>query len=1133
MQHALFGERNPRQFWPLWSAYFLGTLQTSLFAVAIAISLIAADGNPHIPILTIAAIFYLLPLIFLAPLAGQLADGMPKQQIAVGVKLFEIIVAILAMIALITAQGWLAILVMLGLGCRTALFTPTRLSLIKEQLEQDQWVHANAWHIGAFGLAMPVGCGLAISLMAMPGGSALVGILLILSAVAGWMAMRQVTSSQPADRDLIIDPTSFPKPRQFLDQFKNTPGIFRSLLAIGWFWVLTTLYLAQIPSLANAAATDSRPGVLLVLAVFGATMMGAGLFYASKLSGRLSLTTLPLTAVGMAIFSFDLFFAVEPGMANEGLAALFSTFAGWRLLIDTIGLAFCTAIFAIPLHTLIHQDVDNTIIGRTFASGLIIAGIFVLISLVLSGLLTAIGLDLDTILLLAALGSLIAAVLVIVLMPSYALKALLKTLFKIAFRVEVKGLENVDKAGPRTLIVVNHVSWLDGALMMAFMSDLPVFAIYTHELERPEIKPFRKIANLFPIDPTNALALKDLIHKVEEGRPCVIFPEGRLSVTGALMKVYPGPGYVADRADAAIVPVRLDGVERLRWSPLFRGQIKQVYFPKIIIRCLEPRRLDLPDDLKGKARRDAAGQQLYNIMSDMVFRTTDLGETLFDGLIRAQGRASSRWPIVEDFTAKGLTYAQLIRGSMALGRCFESRTQKAERVGVILPNANAAAVSFFGLQAFGRVPAMLNYTAGLNTMRSAVTAADIKLIITSKTFIEKAKLENDVAGLAEQTKILYLEDLRSEIGLPQKLTAFWEGLRARSIHRSLNIKKDDPAVILFTSGSEGHPKGVVLSHGNILANCAQAAARVDYNQLDKTFDALPLFHSFGLTAGFILPTMFGVGVFLYPSPLHYKLVPEMVYANNATIMFGTNSFLMGYARAADPYDFRSLRYVFGGAEKIRDDTREMWSEKFGIRILEGYGATEASPSITTNTPMHNRRGTVGRFLPGIEWRLEPIEGIKEGGRLWIKGPNIMLGYLRFENPGQLEPVADGWYDTGDIASVDEEGYLRLLGRAKRFAKIAGEMVSLAAVEDLARAASPDATHAVVAIADARKGEKLILATTDKNLNRSKFGETIKQKQASDLSLPSDFFYVDELPLLGSGKINYPELTKLANAGQST
>jgi acyl-[acyl-carrier-protein]-phospholipid O-acyltransferase/long-chain-fatty-acid--[acyl-carrier-protein] ligase len=395
------------------------------------------------------------------------------------------------------------------------------------------------------------------------------------------------------------------------------------------------------------------------------------------------------------------------------------------------------------------------------------------------------------------------------------------------------------------------------------------------------------------------------------------------------------------------------------------------------------------------------------------------------------------------------------------------------------------------------------------------------VIVTSRLFIEKGRLANLVAALEKSVKIIYLEDVRASVTLADKIRGLLDANRPL-----VERKPDDWAAILFTSGSEGVPKGVVLSHRNMLANAAQAAARIDFGRPDKVFNVLPAFHSFGLTVGIILPLVSGVRIYLYPSPLHYRTVAELIYGVNATIMFGTDTFLAGYARVAHPYDFRSLRYILAGAEPVKESTRRTYMEKFGLRILEGYGVTETAPALALNTPMFNKFGSVGRILPGMEARLEPVEGVADGGRLRVRGPNVMLGYLKVENPGVLEPPPEGWHDTGDIVTIDEQGFITIKGRARRFAKIGGEMISLAAVEALASELWPNALSAIVAVPDARKGERLILATQQKNATRSEFQTFAKAKHASDLMIPAEVWVIDKLPVLGSGKVDQVSLIKL-------
>jgi acyl-[acyl-carrier-protein]-phospholipid O-acyltransferase/long-chain-fatty-acid--[acyl-carrier-protein] ligase len=541
-----------------------------------------------------------------------------------------------------------------------------------------------------------------------------------------------------------------------------------------------------------------------------------------------------------------------------------------------------------------------------------------------------------------------------------------------------------------------------------------------------------------------------------------------------------------------------------------------------MVTVLEPVRLEVDPELRGKKRRQAAGAALYEIMSNLVFRTTSTDRSVVEALLDAAKIHGMNHVIVEDSVAGAMSYRRLLMASRILGEKLMPLAGEGKPLGVMLPNANAAVVTLFGLMSAGRVPAMINFSAGSANILAACKAAQLTTIVTSRTFIERGKLGALVAALEPHVRIVYLEDVRKAVGALDKLRGL---LKARK--PLLPRKADDWAVILFTSGSEGVPKGVVLSHRNMLANTAQAAARIDFGRADKVFNVLPMFHSFGLTIGVVLPIVSGVRIFLYPSPLHYRTVPELVYNVNATIMFGTDTFLNGYARAGHAYDFRSVRYILAGAEPVKESTRHTYLEKFGLRILEGYGVTETAPALALNTPMFNKFGSVGRLLPGMELRLEKVEGIEDGGRLYVKGPNVMLGYLKAENPGVLEVPPGGWHDTGDIVSLDAQGFLSIKGRAKRFAKIGGEMVSLAAVEMLAAELWPDALSAVAALPDMRKGERLILFTQQAGATRSEFLTFARSKGASELMTPAEIVVMEKLPLLGSGKVDNVSLTNIA------
>jgi acyl-[acyl-carrier-protein]-phospholipid O-acyltransferase/long-chain-fatty-acid--[acyl-carrier-protein] ligase len=543
--------------------------------------------------------------------------------------------------------------------------------------------------------------------------------------------------------------------------------------------------------------------------------------------------------------------------------------------------------------------------------------------------------------------------------------------------------------------------------------------------------------------------------------------------------------------------------------------------------------MHVDDTIRGRARREKAGKILSDVMTDMVFSSSNFKTTLFDRLLDARIVHGGKKIIAEDINRKSITYDTLVTKCFALGKELTKYSRRGEPVGMLLPGALSSIVTFWGLHAYGRVPAMLNYTVGGQGMISACETAQIKTVITAKAFVLKAGLQDEVYALEKRVKILYLEDVAKDISSYIKLRSFIiskfdKGLKRR--HRVRGVSPDTPAVILFTSGSEGTPKGVVLSHQNLLANMNQIASRIDFNAQDIALNALPLFHSFGLTAGTLLTILSGIKTFLYPSPLHYRVIPEIAYDIGATIMFGTNTFLAGYAKHAHPYDFYSVRYVIAGAEKLKHEVRRTWEDKFGLRIFEGYGATETSPALAVNTAMDNVPGSVGRLLPGIEQRLEPVPGLEKGARLFVRGPNVMLGYMFHDNPGVLVPpethLGKGWYDTGDIVEINDEGFVTISGRAKRFAKVAGEMVSLTAVEALASKVWPDAQHAAVAVPDAKKGEQIVLMTTQEDADRSALVEQAKRDSVGEINVPRKVMVVVAIPVLGTGKTDYASAQSL-------
>ena len=1136
--HSQFALLKTKRFLPLFIAQAIGAFNDNAFRSALSMLFIYGISREVLAdpegTNSLSAALLILPFLLFSAFAGQLADKYDKAIIARRIKLAEIGLITLASYSLFQGNVSLQLLCMFLGGTQSAFFGPIKYSILPQYLTKQELLGGNGMiEMGTF-ISVLLGTIFGSLFILSSAGRGIVSVVMIGLAIVAYIAAWFMPKAPSAQPNMKINYNFISETWIVLKQSFEKRDVFLSILGISWFWFMGVVFLTQILPFTKNDLNATEIAATTIMAVFSVATGLGSVYCNTLLKGKITLKFVPISALLMSLFMFDLYFAagsfgsLGSASAPSGPMDLFTHFSGLRCLFDLFMIAFCSGLFVVPLFAVTQSRTPFYRRARIIGANNIMNAIFMVAATVVSGLMLKAGISVRGIYAIIGLANIIVVGYLIYLLPQTLFSSFMRSFFRFFYRVEVKGWENYKAAGKKVLIVPNHTSFLDGPMLSVFLPERAAFAINTYMAQAWWVKPAFALYDMCPIDPGNPLALRTLVDRLRHNQKVVIFPEGRITTTGGLMKIYEGPSAIAQMAKANVLPVRIDGA---LYSPFsfMRGKLRLRWFPKITITFLPPVKFDAPENLKGSALREYQAEKLYDVMSDMMFRSSNIDRTLWRALLDARALHGGDREIIEDIQRKPVTYDRLVMGSLILGRKLAKLTQGQKNVAVLMPNALGGTLAMFGLLAHGKVPAMLNFSTGAVNMSAACTAAQVRSIITSRKFIEAGEMQDQLDLLAKTNKIIFLEDVRDSVALSDKLYGLWAKTFTVQALKSAGAEIDStkPAITLFTSGSEGVPKGVVLSHRNLVANWQQATARIAFTPEDKVFNCMPVFHSFGLLAGLLLPLFGGVNSFQYPSPLHYKIVPELCYDTNATVLFGTDTFLTGYARSAHPYDFYKMRLVVAGAERVRAETREAWMEKFGLRIFEGYGATECSPAISFNTPMHFRSGSVGRIFDGIEFRLEPVPGIDNGGRLFVKGPNVMLGYLRADNPGVIESSPDGWYDTGDIVNVDEHRFITILGRAKRFSKIAGEMISLTAIEAKLQQLYPDLGHAVVALPDKKKGEQLIMFTTLNQPDRKKISDGMKSLGASDLMIPKIIFQVESLPLLGSGKTDYVALSRMA------
>src|SRR4051812_26096151 len=870
-----------RRFAPLFWCQFFSAFNDNFLKNALVFLILFRAGfeeGTANSLVTLTAAVFIGPFFFLSGLGGQMADRFDKSVVAKWVKLVEIAVSGLGVVGFWLHSVPIMFATLFMFGVIATLFGPVKYGILPDHLKKEELPAGNALVEGATFMAILLGTivgGLAAKEGTHPG---YFGAMIVIFSVLCWGASLLIPRTGQGAPNLYVDPNIARSTGSLLRDLWLDKRLLWGSLATSWFWLVGAVALGLMTPTVKTVLSNTEEVVTAYLAVFSIAIAIGSLLAAWLSHGRIALFPTLVGAFFLGVFALDLGFTIY-GAPLAGKPSVFEVFTSWpgiHVAIDLAGLAIAGGLFIVPAFSAVQSWAGADKRARVIAAVNVLNAVFIVGGTGVVAALQAAHVTLSQLFMLIGVLNLIAMIVIARTMPANGLRDFLTTMLRAMYRMEVKGAENFDNAGPNPIVALNHVSFLDAAVALSLMDKEPVFAIDYNIAQRWWVKPFLKLTRAMPLDPSKPMATRTLINAVKAGEPLVIFPEGRITVTGSLMKVYDGVGLIAEKSGAMVVPVKIDGLEATPFSRLSSAQVHRRWFPKVMITVLPPVRLAVAENLKGRHRRQAAGAALYEIMSDLVFRTTSTDRTVFQAAVDAAEVHGWKRVAVEDPVTGSLSYKRMLIGANVLGKKLMPLAAEGKALGVMLPNANGAVVTILAVMSAGRVPAMINFTAGAANILAACKAAEVTTIVTSRAFVEKGKLDAVAAQLAQAVNVVYLEDVRATVTTSDKLRgllAYKKPIVAR--------KPDDPAVILFTSGSEGTPKGVVLSHRNMLANCAQAAARIDFGRQDKLFNILPVFHSFGLTAGTILPLVSGVPIYLYPSPLHYRTVPELIYGVNA------------------------------------------------------------------------------------------------------------------------------------------------------------------------------------------------------------------------------------------------------------
>lgn len=1077
---GLFGDR---RFWPLMVTMFCGCLNDCILKNALIILIIykITSSQADFLVLLINSMF-ILPFIIFAGIAGQVSDKYEKALLIRIIKFSEIFIILLGLIGFYYSHLATLILSITLMGIHSAFFGTLKMSIIPDQLEQKDFMLANGYIETATFIGILIGTFL--------GGlytwhQQLVMVLMLLVACGGFISSLFIIKSPNYDPKVVINPNLWKGATDLLKECYMRPKIFLSILGISWFWFMGASILSQIPVITKNVFGCNESVTNLFLGVFSIGT-GLGSLLCSKiLKNNLSTKYIVASAVGMSVLGVDLYFLTRIPTSQVGelmnISMFLSRLESWHIMLNLMSFSMLGGIYVVPLYTIVQSLSLSDERSRMIAANNLMNAIFVIASALIIGALISIGCSISLVILILSLLNLMVAGYIYAFLPSKEplhvriVAALIRGFMNIFYKVEVIGLENYHKAGDRVVIISNHISYLDATLLSAYMPERPVFAINRVVAQKWWMKFFLKLIKAHPLDNNNPLAVKNLIREVQNKKKVAIFPEGRLSTTGKLMKTYAGPVFIAQRSKAKILPVVISGPEHTVFATARSMPIKRLFY-KVKIHIMPPVSPEgVLDNAVNKTKQ--AASWLYDLMLQSSLEAAGHKKPLFAQVALAAKTYGLNYPILDDASEIKRSYGWIIAKALQ----FADLMKKSQCVGLLLDNTSNSIPVLLGSQIAGVETVMLNKS----DIKSSCKKHDIAEIYASRSFAANVP-----------STIHIIEDIIEKTPILKRLKYF---IKSRNLDRLIKKKQEDKTIIFSNN--------LPLSWGNLTYNINQAAIKLDLSIKDKVFCPLPLFDTLGFQIALTSITS-GVKLLMYPSDLDLRTITEAIYTADVTILFGTDQLLSYYAQIAHNYDFSSVRYVFVYGERLGSATSDFWQQNFGIRILPLYTLKEASSVLALSTKMEYKAGSVGKLLPGIEYKLQKFKGIEDGGRLFIRSKNISEAK---------------WVDTGDIVKIDEEKYVMILGRVNQFWQKEGELISLPILEDVALKIDPSRQHVAI------KGSKdqIALFTTSGKVDKKSIEKALKKAEISNLNAPTEIHKIDKLPLLPNYKIDYSALKAIA------